>query len=114
MHDDLILEERPLGRVSKDGPRGTTFLLLTRQQRGIAAGSSGVDRYRLFGGEKGQIMRASGLWARTRQPVAAERLHADHRADHVAVDINVTGLQPIDHVLAGIVDPRGNAESPAM
>ena len=34
-------------------------------------------------------MRPAGLGAGARQAFAAERLHADHRADHVAVDVDI-------------------------
>ena len=39
--------------------------------------------------EARQVMRPAGLRAGARQPGAAERLHADDRADHVAVDVGV-------------------------
>ena len=42
--------------------------------------------------------------------MAAERLHADHRADHVAVDIDVADLEALDRFLHRIVDPGMDAE----
>src|SRR5690348_4528330 len=59
-------------------------------------------------------MRATGLWAGPRQAVAAERLYADHRADHVAVDVDVADLEAIDDRLDRIVDARVNAEGQAI
>ena len=55
-------------------------------------------------------MRAAGLGAGAGKAVAAERLHADHRTDHVAVDIDVADGKPVDHGLDHIVDPRMDAE----
>src|ERR1700704_3967699 len=69
-------------------------LLPTRHQRGVAAGGGGVYRYRLLGREPRQIMRTRGLGARAGKAVAAERLHADHGADHVAVDVDVADGEP--------------------
>ena len=38
------------------------------------------------------IQRAAGLGTGARQALAAEGLHADHRADDVAVDVDVAGM----------------------
>jgi len=84
--------------------------LIPRQQRRVAAGGGRVDRHRLLRSKTRQIMRAAGFGAGARQAMAAERLHPDHRADHVAVDVDVADLQSGNHVLDGIVDPRVNAE----
>ena len=40
-------------------------------------------------------MRAAGLGAGAGQAMAAERLHADHGADHVAVDVDVADRQAV-------------------
>ena len=40
----------------------------------------------------------------------AERLHPDHRANHVAVDIDVADGKPADHLFDRIVDAGVNAE----
>jgi hypothetical protein len=70
-----------------------TPLWLPRQQARIAAGCRGVDGDRLLGGEARQVVRAAGLGAGAGQALAAERLHADHRADLVAVDVDVADLR---------------------
>src|SRR5437764_13538387 len=87
-----------------------TSSLHIRHQRGVAAGGRGIDGHGLFGREARQIMRTAGLRTRAGQSVAAERLHADHSADHVAVDIDVADGNPVDHRLDRIVDARMNAE----
>src|SRR2546427_6373837 len=64
-------------------PRSTLFPYTTLfrsrsvaqgQQRGVAAGGSGVHRHRLFGGEAQQVVRATGLRTGAGQALAAERL----------------------------------------
>src|SRR5207302_4020728 len=52
----------------------------------------------------------AGLGAGAGQPKAAEWLHADDRADHVAVDIDVADLNGVDDVVNSIVNPGVNAE----
>src|SRR4051794_6346156 len=61
-----------------------------REQRGIASHGGRVRRDGLLDGETRQIVWAAGLRARARQAHTAERLHADDRADHVAIHIDVT------------------------
>src|SRR3981081_847139 len=63
-------------------------LFLSRHPRRTAAGRGGVDGHRLLGRKSRQIMRSAGLGTGARQAMAAERLQADPRADHVAVDID--------------------------
>ena len=46
-------------------------------------------RQRAFAGKAQQVMRAAGLGPGAGQALAAERLHADHRTDLVAVDVAV-------------------------
>src|SRR5579863_197347 len=88
-------------------------LFLAREKGGIAAGRRRVDRHRLLGGKARQIVRATGLRAGARQAEAAERLHADHRSNHVAVDIDVADREAIDHGLDHVVDTRMDAERQA-
>src|ERR1700749_5075320 len=91
-------------------PYAGMCLLTTRHQRRVATRGRRVHRHRLLSGKTRQIMRAAGLGPGARQSVAAERLHADHGADHVAVDIDVTDWKPVDHGLDGVVDARVNSE----
>src|SRR3979490_987738 len=42
--------------------------------------------------------------------MAAEWLHADHRADHVAIDIDVADGKPVDHGLYRVIDARVDPE----
>ncbi len=41
--------------------------------------------------------------------MAAERLHADHRADDVAIDVDVAGGEPCADQLGGRIDARMRA-----
>src|SRR5262245_61283729 len=75
-----------------------------RQQRRIAAGRRRVDGDRLLGGEARQVVRAAGLGTGARQVLATEGLHADHRADLVAVDVAVADLDARGDLLDRLVD----------
>ena len=57
-----------------------------------------------------QIARAAGLGSGPREPLAAEGLHPDDSADHVAVDVAVADMHPGEDVAHGLVDPALNAE----
>src|SRR3977135_4530019 len=59
------------------------------QQAEIAARRRGIHRKDAFGGESHEVIRAAGLRPGAGQPLAAERLHAHHRADHVAVNVEM-------------------------
>src|SRR5205814_7200348 len=59
------------------------------QQAEIASGRRGIHCKDAFGRESHEVIRAAGLGPGAGQPLAAERLHAHHRADHVAVDIEI-------------------------
>ena len=61
-----------------------------------------------------EIERAAGLRPGARQPRAAERLHADGRADDVAVDVDVAGLDALDDARDRLVDPGVQAEGEAV
>jgi len=45
--------------------------------------------------------------------VPAEGLHAHHRADHVAVDVDIAGLEPVRDLFDIAVDARMHAEGQA-
>src|SRR5712691_8324360 len=76
-------------RLSQGEPADESLLLLRGEQRSVAAGRRRVDRHDLLGSEAPQIVRAAGLRAGAGKAGAAERLGADHGADHVAVDVDV-------------------------
>ena len=61
-----------------------------------------------------KIERAAGFGPGAGKPRAAERLHAHHRADDVAVDIDVAGFDPLDNARDRFVDPRMEAEGEAV
>src|SRR3990167_4614646 len=60
------------------------------------------------------IQRATGFRAGAGQAFAAERLHADYSANHVAVHIQVADLSGVDHLGDGFVDTRVHTEGQAV
>src|SRR5207253_8029324 len=82
----------------RSSQRRRLTLFSIRHQRGVAAGRGGVDGHGLLGRKARQVMRSTGLWTCARQSMSAERLHPDHRANHVAVDIDVADGKPADHL----------------
>ena len=64
-------------------------LIFHSQEAGIAANCRGIDRQGPLSSELHQVMWTTGLGPGTRQPTTAERLHTDHRADHVSINIDV-------------------------
>src|SRR5690348_17575794 len=87
--------------------------ILQRQQTRIAACGRGVDGEGAFDREAQQIMRTAGLGAGAGQVLAAEWLHADHRADLIAVDVEVANLRAAADVFDGFVDAAVDAECQA-
>src|SRR6185437_5053462 len=83
------------------------------QQTRIAACGGGVDGEGAFGGEAQEVVRTAGLGAGAGQVFAAERLYADHRADLVAVDIEVADFGATADVFDGFVDAAVDAEREA-
>src|SRR5882757_316694 len=57
-----------------------------------------------------QVIRAAGFRASAGQTAAAERLRADHCADHVAVDVDIAVRKPRRDTSDSTVDARMNAE----
>src|ERR1700733_6645662 len=88
--------------------KASSFVL--RQQAGIAADRRRVDSYNLLGGKTVQIVWPSGLRSGPRHFGAAERLGADHRANHVAVGIDVAMRQSPRDPRDGLVDARMNPQ----
>ena len=61
-----------------------------------------------------QIAGPSGLGPGARQPLAAEGLHPDHGADHVAVDVRVADAQAFVDAPDRAVDAAVNAQREAI
>src|SRR5262245_33937954 len=84
--------------------------LFHRQQRRVAADCRRIDRERTLVCKPVQVVRAAGLRTRARKPASAERLRADHGADHIAVDIDVArtdaGGDAPDRAVDAAVDPE--------
>ncbi len=61
-----------------------------------------------------QVQRSTRLGAGTRQALATKGLHADHRADHVAVHIDIADVGLIDHIRDRFIDAGVNAQCQAV
>ncbi len=61
-----------------------------------------------------RFKRTAGFRTGTGQPFAAERLHADHRANHIAVDVQVAHLGAAGDLGDGFVDTGMHAEGQAV
>src|SRR5207237_3140475 len=85
-------------------------LLPLQQETGVTPRRRGVHRHGLLSGKAPQVVWAARLRARAGQPGTAERLRADNRANHIAVDVDVAVGEPPHDVLGGVVDARMNAE----
>ena len=83
-------------------------------QAGVAAGRGGVDAGHPLGREARDIMRAAGLGPGAAQALAAERLAFDHRADLVAVDVEIADPGMLLDIVADGVDPALQAERQAV
>jgi hypothetical protein len=81
-----------------------------RDQAGIPARRCCVHTHHLFQRKAQQVMRAAGFEACAGKAGAAEGLRANHRADDVAVDIDIADIQPVDHVAHGFFDAGVDAE----
>src|SRR4051812_15968459 len=94
--------------------RASSSRFVERQQASIAARRRRVRRRDTFDREAMQIMRPAGLGAGARQTLAAERLHADDRADLIAVDVEVADLCPRLDEVGCLLDARVHAERQAV
>src|SRR6185312_7336303 len=80
----------------------------------IATRRGGVDAQSTLHREAMQVVRTARLRTRAGEPFAAERLHADYRADHVAVDIGIADPQALMNAPHRLVDAAMNAERQAV
>ena len=84
-----------------------------RNQARITARGCRIHGHRLLQRKPSQIIRPARLRPRARKPRPAKRLRAYHRADHVAVDVAIAGIQPIhdffDHRIDAGMDAEGEA-----
>src|SRR5690242_8845179 len=76
-----------------------------RHQARVAAGSRRVDARHPLGREARDVMRAAGLRAGAAEALTAERLAFDHRADLVAVDVEIADASMLLDIVAHRVDP---------
>ena len=81
---------------------------MRRECRGQGGRLAGLRQLRQRQAE--EIERSARLGTGARKPVAAEGLHADHRADHVAVHIDIAGVDRARGGGDGLVDAGVDAE----
>src|SRR5712692_5125317 len=89
-------------------------ILRAREQFGDAAHRRGIHGEGPLGRESGQVMRPAGLRAGAGEAFAAEGLHADHGADHAAVDVNVADARRAYHLVDEALDAAVDAEREAV
>ena len=85
-----------------------------RHQTGVAARGGGVDAGHALGREARDVVGTAGLGSRPAQPLAAERLALDHRADLIAVDVKIADPGMFLDIVAHRVDPALQPESEAI
>src|SRR2546430_17008722 len=88
----------------------STTLVAGGEQRGIAAHRGGVDGHHLLGGKSLEIVGTARLEPGAGERAAAERLRADDRADHAAIDVDIAVREPPDDVIDAGVDAGMDAE----
>src|SRR6185436_4817207 len=91
-----------------------SLFILGREQRRVPAGGGGVDGHHLLGDESLEIIRTASLRSGAGESGAAERLRPDHRADHVAVDIDIAIGEALRDMRGGGVDAGMDAEGEAV
>ena len=74
------------------------------QQGRIPPSRRGVHRHRLLGAKPVQVMRPARLGTGPAQALTAKGLHADHRTNHVAVDVDVADMGACGQGLGAGVD----------
>ena len=67
-----------------------------------------------MGHQPSEIQRTSRFRAGARQTPTTERLHPYHRPNDVAIDIEITGLDPARDMLDRFIEPRMQAEGQAV
>src|SRR5579859_2486204 len=89
----------PILKMSKTLTDMLGSVFLEGQQASVAAYGRGIDGHGAFRGEAQHVVRTAGLGAGARETLAAEGLHAHHRTDHVAVDVDVAHADALLDVL---------------
>src|SRR6266516_7350617 len=100
---------QPLGSglTNESAPRAVFF---RSEQRGIAAGSRGVDGDHLLGGKSLEVIRTTGFRPGAGESAAAERLRADDGADHAAIDVGLAVPKPPPDMLDDGLDAGMEAQ----
>src|ERR1044072_6322549 len=87
--------------------------ILQAQQGRVAARAGGVGAGHPLGAEARQIMGPAGLGAVAGLALASERLRADDRADHRAVDVEIADRADLFDRLGGAGDAGAQAHGAA-
>src|SRR6185437_5632684 len=102
-----------LRRSKQSRVRLSFLVVLQRHQAGIAARGGRVDGQRALGRKAVEVMRPADLRPGAREALAAERLHADDGADHVAIDVAIADRQPRMDRAYSLVDAAMDAKRQA-
>src|SRR4051812_46369761 len=94
--------------------RGAISTVERGHQRCVAAGGGGVDAGDALGREAGDVMRAAGFGPGAAKALAAEWLAFDHRADLVAVEVEIPNPGMLLDIVAHRVDAALQAEGEAV
>src|SRR5215471_13121817 len=81
--------------LGDNGSPGLFFVGCGREKRGVAAGGGEVGRPHPLERKDSHIIRATRLGPGARQTFATEGLYADHGANLVAIDIEVSDLSAL-------------------
>ena len=114
----LAAEQRGADRLAHPRRRRAVARFL-QPQREVARGRIGavrgkLRRHRPARHQPAEIERPARLRPGAGKPAPAERLHAHHRADHVAVDVDVADLHPRRDMRDRLVEARMQAEGEAV
>ena len=82
--------------------------------RGLAGRGARPVRARRVAQQAVQIKRSTGLRPGAGKPLASEGLHTDHRADDVAIDVDVADARALENRIARGIDTRGDTERQAI
>src|SRR4029077_13735315 len=110
LSETSLTATKPLNSFVRPRVSRMTSSAIRRQQLEIATRSRRVHRIDTLGRKAREIVRPARLRPGAGQAFAAERLHADHGSDHVAVDVDVPDARAEPDVLGAGIDALVHAQ----
>ncbi len=83
-------------------------LVIQLEQDCITSNRGGIHGQGTFPGEAEHVMWTSSFRSGSGKPFTAKRLNTDNRADHVPVDVAISGQNAFRNVLLGAVNTAVN------